>query len=68
MNGVFHVVFGYMFHVSDYVFMCYKFRGKTYTRYDVYWKCDCVVMTWKKRRWNTKVRNYNLRGLENGMN
>ena len=34
---------------------------KTYTQYDVYEKCDCVVIT------QAKVRNHNLRGLENEM-
>ena len=48
MHGVFHVVFGYVFHVCDCVIVCYKLRGKTYTRYDVYGKCDCVekLYTW----------------------
>ena len=49
---------------------------KPYTRYDVYVKCDCVVIcgklyTWhnvyRKKKWNAKVRNYNLRGSENEM-
>ena len=44
MHGVFHVVFGYVFHVCDCVIVCYKLRGKTYTRYDVYGKCDCVII------------------------
>ena len=50
---------------------------KTYTRYDVYGKCDCVVIARENymhdimyigKKWNSKVRNYNLRGLENEMN
>ena len=50
---------------------------KTYTLYDVCGKCDCVVITrkiiytWhnrKKKKWNAKVRNYNLRGSEKEMN
>ena len=50
---------------------------KTYTRYDVYEKCDCVVIVREKlyawhnvyrRKWNAKVRNHNLRGSENEMN
>ena len=28
MHGVFHVVFGYVFHVCDYVIVCYTLRGK----------------------------------------
>ena len=28
MHGVFHVVFGYVFHVCDCVIMCYTLRGK----------------------------------------
>ena len=49
---------------------------KTYTRYDVYGKCDCVVIARENymhgimyigKKWNTKVRNYNLRGSENEM-
>ena len=44
MYGVFHVVFGHMFLVCDCVIACYKLCGKTYTRYDVYGKCDCVVI------------------------
>ena len=35
-----HGVFGYVFHVCDCVIVCYKLYGKTYTRYDVYGKCD----------------------------
>ena len=47
----------------------YKLCGKTYTQYCVYGKCDCVVITQKKKKkWNAKVRNHNLRGSENGMN
>ena len=49
MHGVFHVVCGYVFHVCDCVIVCYKLCGKTYTRYDVYGKCDYVVMTQKKK-------------------
>ena len=50
---------------------------KTYTRYDVYWKCDCVVIARENymhgimyigKKWNAKVRNYNLRGSEKEMN
>ena len=47
MYGVFHVVFGCVFHVCDCVIVCYKLRGKTYTLYDVYGKCDCVVIARK---------------------
>ena len=47
MHGVFHVVFRYVFHVCDCVIVCYKLHGKTYTRYDVYGKCDCVVIARK---------------------
>ena len=73
MHGVFHVVFGYVFHVCDCVIVCYKLRGKTYTRYDVYGKCDCMVIArwhnlYRKKKWNAKVRNHNLRGSENEMN
>ena len=28
MHGVFHVVFGYVFHVCDRVIVCYTLRGK----------------------------------------
>ena len=28
MHGVFHVVFGYVFHVCDCVIVCYTLRGK----------------------------------------
>ena len=49
---------------------------KTYTRYNVYGKCDCVVIARGKKKhgimyigkkWNAKVRNYNLRGSVNEM-
>ena len=78
MHGVFHVVFGYVFLVCDCVIVFYKLCGKTYTRYDVYGKCDCVVIAREnyihgimyigKKKWNAKVRNHNLRGSENEMN
>ena len=50
---------------------------KTYTRYDVYGKCDCVIIVWENYMHGImdigtsgmlKVRNYNLRGSENEMN
>ena len=46
---------------------------KTYTRYDVYGKCDCLgkLYAWHnvyRKKWNAKVRNHNLRGSENEMN
>ena len=55
--------------------MCYKLCEKTYTLYDVYGKCDCVVITgnymhgimYIGKKWNVKVRNYNIRGSENEM-
>ena len=28
MHGVFHVVFGYVFHVCDCLIVCYTLRGK----------------------------------------
>ena len=28
MHGVFHVVFGYVFHVCDFVIVCYTLCGK----------------------------------------
>ena len=28
MHGVFRVVFGYVFHVCDYVIVCFTLRGK----------------------------------------
>ena len=74
MHGVFHVVFGYVFHVCDCVIMCYNLRGKTYTWSDVYGKCDCAenyihgVRYIGKKKWNAKVRNYNLKGSEKEMN
>ena len=39
MHGVFHVVFGYVFHICDCMIVCY-----TYTRYDVFGKCNYVVI------------------------
>ena len=42
MHGVFHVVFVCVFHVCDYVIVCFKLCGRTYTRYDVYGKYDCA--------------------------
>ena len=47
MHGVFHVVFRYVFLVFDCVIVCYKLRGKTYTQYNVYGKCVCVVIAQK---------------------
>ena len=47
MCGVFHVMFGCVFHICDCIIMCYKLRGKTYTQYDVYGKCDWVVIARK---------------------
>ena len=50
---------------------------KTYTRYDVYGNVIASLLRGKKlyawhnvyrKKWNSKVRNYNLRGLENEMN
>ena len=50
---------------------------KTYTRYDVYGKCDCMVIApeyymhsimYIGKKWNAKVRNYNLKGSKNEMN
>ena len=41
---MFRVVFRYVFHVYDCLIVCYTLHGKTYTRYDVYGKCDCVVI------------------------
>ena len=31
-------------HVFDHVILCFKLRGRTYTRYDVYENCDCVIV------------------------
>ena len=47
MHSVFHVVseYGYLFHDCDCVL---HITWKTYTRYDVYEKCDCVIITQKK--------------------
>ena len=44
MHGVFRVVFGYVFHVCDCVIMCYTLCGKLIHWYDVYGKCDCMVI------------------------
>ena len=44
-----------VFHVCDYVIVCYKLHGKTYTRYDVYGKCDCMVIA----RWRNVYRKKN---------
>ena len=50
---------------------------KTYTRYDVYGKCDCVIIVWENYMHGImdigtsgmlKVRNYTFRGSENEMN
>ena len=46
---------------------------KTYTQYDVYGKYDCAgkLYTWHnvyRKKVDAKVRNHNLKGLENEMN
>ena len=70
-------MFGYVFHVCDCVIVCYKcaerhihdmmfmgnaivwlLRGNLYTWHNVY----------RKKKWNSKVRNDNLRGSKNEMN
>ena len=73
---MFHVVFGYVFHVCDCVIVCYTLRGR---------HTHCLmyignVIAWllrgklhihgiiEKKMWNAKVRNYNLRGSEKEMN
>ena len=54
MHGVFHVVFGYVFHGCDCMIMCYTLRGKHIH--------GMMYMG------NAKVMNHNLRGPENEMN
>ena len=33
-----------MLHVFDCVILCFKLRGRTYTRYDEYGNYDCAVV------------------------
>ena len=66
-----------VFHVCDCVIVCYTLRGKLihgmmYMRNVIAWllrgekKIHCIMYIGKKK-WNAKVRNYNLRGSENEM-
>ena len=61
----------------DCVILCLKLRRRTYTRYDVYGNYDCAVVAQEiiyawcnayRKRVNAKVRNYDLRDLDNEMN
>ena len=76
---MFHVVFGYVFHVCDCVIVCYTLRGRhihcmMYMRNVISWllhgKLDIhgIIEKKKKKKWNVKVRNYNLKGSEKEMN
>ena len=76
MHGVFHVVFGYVFHVCDCVIVCFTlcgklihgmmYMGKVIARL-LCEKIICMTYVYRKK-WNAEVRNHNLRGSENEMN
>ena len=76
MHGVFHVVFGYVFHVCDCVIVCYTLRGKhihdmMYMGNVIPWLLRRKLYAWHnvyRKKLNAKVRNYNLMGSENEMN
>ena len=76
MHGVFHFVFGYVFHVCDCMIVCYMLRGKhihgmMYMGNVIVWLLRAKLYTWHnvyRKKWNAKVRNHNLRGSENEMN
>ena len=61
-------------HVFDHLILCLKLRGRTYTRYDVYGNARLLrrkLYAWcnaYRKRVNAKVRNYDLRDLDNEMN
>ena len=61
MHGVFHVVFGYVFHVCDCLIVCYTLRG-------YYAGKLCAWHNVYRKKLEAKVRNHNLRGSENEMN
>ena len=73
---VFHVVFGYVFHVCACVIVCYTLRGKhihdmMYMGNVIVWLLLRKLYAWHnvyRKKWNAKVRNHNLRGSENEMN
>ena len=56
--------------------LCFKLRGRTYTRYDVYGNYDAQLLHRKLYAWSNayrkevtaKVRNYNLRNLDKETN
>ena len=56
-----------MLHVFYCVILCFKLRERTYTWCDGYGNYMHGVMRMKKRI-NAKVRNYDLRDLDNEMN
>ena len=64
-------------HVFNRVILCFKLRGRTYTRYDVYMGIVIARLLRRKlyawcnayrKRLNAKVRNYDLRDMDNEMN
>ena len=66
-----------MLHVFELRNLCFKLRGRTYTRYDVYGNYDCTVSAQEilyawfnvyRKEVNAKVRNYNLRNLDKETN
>ena len=67
-----------MFYVCDCVIVCYTLRGKhiqsrMYMGNVIAWLLREKLYTWhnvyrKKKKWNAKVRNHNLRGSKNEMN
>ena len=73
MHGVFHIVFGYVFHVCDCVIVCYTLRGKhihgmMYMGIMIAWSLHGKLYTRHnvyRKKWNAKVRNHNLRGSKN---
>ena len=61
-----HGVFGYVFHVCDCVIVCYTFRGKLI--HGMMYMGAGKLYAWHivyRKKWNAKVRNYNLRGSKN---
>ena len=77
MHGVFQVVFEYVLHGCDCVIVCYTLHGKhihcrMYMGNVIAWLLHRKLYAWhniyRKKKWNAKVRNHNLRGSENEMN
>ena len=72
MRGVFQVVSG-----CDCVIVCYTLHGKhihsrMYMGNVIAWLLRRKLYAWhnvyRKKKWNAKVRNHNIRGSENEMN